>query len=106
GRNTLVHDRSIGIRKDVIDGKELDGRAEEHVVANPDAALAAHDGALADEGPAAQSNAGLRHIAKVEHVQARAVHDPGSRANVNAARAAMQVDAVVQVHTRAEPDVL
>ena len=52
GGDALIHDRSIGIREDVIDGEHLHARAEEHVVADADSALAPHDRAFANERPA------------------------------------------------------
>src|SRR5262245_13225168 len=97
GGDPLVHDRRIWIGEHMIHRQNLSAWAEQHVVPDVDSALTPHDCSFTHKGPPPDSNARLRHVTKVEHMQPAAVHHPGARPDSDAAGTTVKVDPVVQI---------
>ena len=65
GGDALVADRPRALGEHVVDGEHLRAGTEQDVLADDDAALPAHQRPLADEGPPADADAGVRQGAMV-----------------------------------------
>ncbi len=88
-----------------VSSNELRVRRGVHPVAEGHAALPANDGVFANQAVAPNANAAVRQAAKVVHMQYRAVHHQGVRANLHAVGAGMDVHAFVQVTARSQANV-
>ena len=106
GGDSLFNERTIRVFIYMVDGQELRVGRRVNPVTDLNAPLPADDAVLSDQAVAPHPDARARKIAKVVDMQHRAMHHDRSLTNLNATGGSMQIGALVQVDTLAQPDVV
>ncbi len=105
-RDSLLHEGTRWVVEHVIDGNDLCERRGIYAVPDLHAALPPDHRIFANQTIAANLYSGVRYVPKIVDMQNRSVHHDRSGSNVNAARAGMEVNSLVQIHTVTKPNVV